>query len=129
MIKPKLYLLVSALALLAWAPHALAGRPGNTPSPVIESVELDTVQQRLTLTGNFFGANTPQLTLGKHQLEVSESTPTQVVAKLPPNLRPATYRLLINNTPSFAEATTLYLQIPRSSNLVQVASAVAAPLK
>lgn len=129
MIKPKLYLLAGTLALLAWAPHALAGRPGSTPSPEIESVELDTAQHRLTLTGSFFGAGTPQLTLGKHQLEVSEASPTQVVAKLPPNLRPATYRLLINNTPSFAEATTLYLQVPRNSNLVQVASAVAPPLK
>lgn len=129
MIKPKLYALASALVFLAWAPHAGAGRPGNTPSPVIDSVELDTAQHRLTLTGNFFGASTPLLTLGKHQLEVSTSTPTQVVAKLPLNLRPATYRLVINSTPSSAEATSLYLQIPRNSDLVQVAAAIALPSK
>lgn len=129
MIKQKLYLFASTLMLLAGAPHALAGRPGSTPSPEIESIELDNVQHRLTITGNFLGATAPQITLGKHRLEVSDATPTQVVAALPPNLRSATYRLVINNVPSLAEATTLYLQFTRNSNGIQVASTPSPQLK
>jgi hypothetical protein len=128
MIKPKYSLVATTLILLSWAPHAGAGRPGSTPAPVIESAEIDPVQHRLTLTGNFFGGSTPVLTLGKHRLEVSESTPTQVVAKLPLHLRPATYRLLINNAKSSADATSLYLQIPWDSS-AQVASSIDSPLK
>lgn len=127
MIKPKHYLVATTLILLSWAPHASAGRPGSTPAPVIESAEIDPVQRRLTLTGSFFGGSTPVLTLGKQRLEVSESTPTQVVAKLPLDLRPATYRLLINNTKSSADATSLYLQIPWGSE--QVASSIDSPSK
>lgn len=90
MIKSNFHLVAATLFFLAWAPHAGAGRPGGTPPPVIESVEVNPVQHRFTLTGRFFGGATPVLTLGKHQLEVSEATPTQVVAKLPLQLRPAT---------------------------------------
>jgi hypothetical protein len=128
MIKPKYYLVATTLILLSWAPHAGAGGRGSTPAPVIESAEIDPVQHRLTLTGNFFGGSTPVLTLGKHRLEVSESTPTQVVAKLPLHLRPATYRLLINNAKSSTDAAKLYLQIPWGSS-AQVASSIDSPLK
>ncbi|UUZ63865.1 IPT/TIG domain-containing protein [Polaromonas sp. P1-6] len=118
MIKPKYYLVATTLILLAWAPHAGAGGRGSTPSPVIESVEIDPVQHRLTLTGNYFGGSTPLLTIGKHRLEVSESTQTQVVAKLPVHLHPATYRLSVSNRPSFTEATSLYLHIPAALEVI-----------
>jgi hypothetical protein len=111
LIKPNSHLVATTLFFLAWAPHAGAGRPGGMPAPVIESVEVNPVQHRLTLTGHFFGGVTPVLTLGKHQLEVSEATPTQVVAKLPRQLRPATYRLSVNNAPTTTEAVSFYLHI------------------
>ncbi len=127
MIKSKLYILASTLAFLAWAPHAGAKGRVSPPAPMIESVEIDSAQHRLTINGNFFGAKKPQLTLGKHRLEVSESTMTQVVAELPPNLQPATYRLSINSASSVVNATSLYLQIPHKSDSTQVASATALP--
>lgn len=126
MIKSQLCILASTLTLLAWAPHAGARGPGSPAAPVIESVEIDSAQQRLTMNGNFFGVKKPQLTLGKHRLEVSESSMTQVVANLPPNLLPATYRLSINNASSAAVNTaSLYLKIPQKSDPTQVASITA----
>lgn len=122
MIKPNFHLLAATLFFLTWAPHAGAGRPGGTPPPVIESVEVNPVQHRLTLTGRFFGGATPVLTLGKYQLEVSEATPTQVVAKLPLQLRSATYRLSVDNTPSVTEAVSLYLHISVPEELASLQS-------
>jgi len=45
-------------------------------------------------------------------LRVSESSQTQVIAKLPQSLPPATYRLLVNHANTRANTTSLYLQIP-----------------
>jgi len=129
MIKTKHYLVATTLILLSWAPHASAGRPGSTPAPVIESAEIDPVQHRLTLTGNYFGSTTPLLMLGKHRLEVSESTPTQVVAKLPVHLRPATYRLSVSSTQSLTGTASLYLQIPLDSGRGSVVSSIGSPSK
>lgn len=129
MSKPKYYFVATTLILLALAPHAGAGGRGRTPPPVIESVEVDPVQHRLTLSGSYFGGTAPLLILGKHRLEVSESTQTQVVAKLPIQLRPATYRLSVNNTQSSTEATSLYLQIPWNSGSEPVVSSIGSPLK
>lgn len=109
--KPSAYLVATIFALLAWVPQAGASGRGSTPSPVIESAEHDPVQHRLILSGSYFGGTTPLVMLGEYRLEVSESTPNQVVAKLPLDLRAATYRLLVSNTESFSGATSLYLQI------------------
>lgn len=127
MINSKLCILASTAALMAWAPHAAANGRGSPPAPMIESVEVDSAQHRLIINGNFFGTKKPQLTLGKHRLEVSESSMTQVVANLPPNLQPATYRLLINSASSVANATSLYLQVPQKLVSTQVAYAAALP--
>ncbi len=113
MIKPKHFLAATTLALLAWAPHAGAGGRGSAAAPVIDSVEIDLVQRRLTLTGNYFGSNsTPLVTIGQHALEVTESSQTQLEAKLPAQLRPATYLLSVSTRPSLTEATSFYLHIP-----------------
>lgn len=128
MIKPKFHLLAGTLALLLGAPYAVAGGRGSAPAPVIEHVEIDALQQRLTLNGNLFKASKLLLTLGKHRLTITEASQTQVVAKLPLNLSPGTYRLVINSPASSAEATSLYLQVPRNTNSVQVASESALPM-
>lgn len=105
-------LFATTLALAAWAAPAAAGGRGTTPPPVVESVEIDPAGSRLNLSGRHFGSSAPLLMLGTHRLEVSESTPTQVSAKLPAQLRPALYRLTINNLQPPSEATSLYLQFP-----------------
>ena len=128
MIKSTLCLLTATLAFQAGAaPTNTSAHSRSLPAPAIESVAMDA--GRITVTGIFYSAVTPQLTLGRHRLEVSDATQTQVIAKLPQNLPPATYRLLINNPNSSGNATSLYVLIPRSSDLVQVVSAGALPLK
>lgn len=115
MMKSNSCLVATTLALLAWVSPAGAGGQGSTPTPVVESVEIDPVGHRLNLSGRHFGSTAPLLMLGAHRLEVSESTQTQVVAKLPAQLRPAIYRLTINNLRPPSEATSLYLQFPPPS--------------
>lgn len=128
MTKLKFHLLASTLALLVGAPYAVAGGRGSAPAPVIEYVEIDSLQQHLTLNGNLFQASKLRLTLGKHLLTITEASQTQVVAKLPLNLSPGTYRLVIHSPASSAEAALLYLQVPRNTNSVQVASESALPV-
>lgn len=115
MIKSTLCLLTAALALQAQAaPTSVMAYGGNNglSAPAVESVAVDAGQ--ITLTGRFHGSGTPVLTLGKHRLEVSESNRTQVTAKLPQSLPPATYRLLVNHANARANTTTLYLQIAQN---------------
>ena len=115
MIKSILCLLAATLAFQAQAAPtsamAYGGNSGLEP-PAVESVVVDASQ--ITLTGRFHGSGTPVLTLGKHRLRVSESSQTQVIAKLPQSLPPATYRLLVNHANTRANTTSLYLQIPRN---------------
>lgn len=111
MFNSKPCLFAASLALLAWGPPAGAGGRGSTVPPVVDSVEVDPVLRHLTLSGKYFGGTKPQVMLGRHQLEVRESTPTHVVARLPAQLRPATYRLSVNNTQAPSEPTSLYLQV------------------
>lgn len=105
-------LFATTLALAAWVAPAAAGGRGSMPTPVVESVEIDPMGHSLNLSGRHFGSSAPLLMLGAHRLEVSESSQTQVVAKLPAQLRPAVYRLTINNLQPPSEATSLYLQFP-----------------
>ena len=110
MIKTTLCLLASALALqVAAAPTGTSAPARSLPAPSIESIVVNA--GLITVTGVFSSVGT-QLTLGKHRLEVSDSTPTQVVAKLPQGLRPATYLLQVNNLNSSGNLTSMFLQIP-----------------
>lgn len=118
MMKSHSCLVATTLALASWVCPAAAGGRGTTPTPVVDSVEIDPMGHRLNLSGRHFGSSAPLLVLGAHRLEVSESTPTQVVAKLPPQLRPAVYRLTINNVQPPSEATSLYLQFPTPAEAV-----------
>lgn len=114
MIKPTLFLLAVTLAFQSQAaPTSAMAYGGNRvlSAPAVESVALDAGQ--IILTGRFHGTGTPVLTLGKHRLEVSGANLTQVIAKLPQSLPPATYRLLVNHANTSANTTSLYLQIPQ----------------
>jgi hypothetical protein len=113
MLKSALFLLVSSLAFHAQAAPTSAmayGQYSGLPAPLVESVMVDAGQ--ITINGRFHSSSAPVLLLGKHRLEVSESSRTQVTAKLPPSLQPATYRLLVNHNNAPANTTALYLKIP-----------------
>jgi|GEM_PF-4448490 hypothetical protein len=116
MIRSTLFLFVSTLALQAQAAPTSAmayGGYSGLSAPMVESVAVNA--GHITLTGRFHGTGIPVLILGMHRLEVRESSRTQVTAKLPQTLPPATYRLLVNYTSTPANATALYLKIPKNA--------------
>jgi len=121
MISPALRLPVSLLVLAIAAPAAIARGAIGQAAPGIESVKIDPARNQMQLRGQFFKPNTAVL-LGKQQLEVIESSQTRIVAKLPPDLPLATYRLLIGSPPSYLNAKPIYLQLPHGAALVQMAS-------
>lgn len=111
MFKLKYVLIAASLVSMGWVPHADAGGRGSALPPVVDSVEVDHALHQLKLSGRYFGGSAPLVTLGKHRLEVSQSTQTEVVAKLPARLRSATYRLSVNNSQTATESNAFYLPI------------------
>ena len=109
--KTQALLLAMALAMGAFQAHARG--PGGATSPEVELIEIDALQQNLLLKGKFFKTNGTVVSLGHHQLAVTESSQTRVVAKLPPNLRPATYRVLVSQSHPHVNPASLYFQIPQ----------------
>jgi hypothetical protein len=109
------------LALVATVPTAFARGAATPPVPDIEHVEVDAAQSQLTLQGRYFKADHTVVMLGRQKLEIAAVSPTQVVARLPVGIRPATYRLLIGTSPAFVNARTMYVQIPLNTASVQVA--------
>jgi len=82
-----------------------------TPIPMILSVETDSAAQHLIIAGQKFGSHPPGVTLGGRTLTVSKHSPTQVVADLPADLRPATYLLTVSDKQGRSYANSLYVQI------------------
>ena len=121
MITRQLTLIVSLVALLVGAPNAFARGAASPPVPEVMNVDIDASQGRITLNGRFFKVRDTVVMLGSHRLAITTSTPTQVVARLPDNLRPATYRLLIGTPPSYVNAKSLYVQIPLGTSAEQMA--------
>jgi hypothetical protein len=95
--------------------------PGAAP-PEVEHLEIDASQQNLLLRGKYFKTNGTAVSLGHHRLEVTESSQTNVVARLPSNLRPATYRVLVSSSYPHVNAASLYLQIPQKPGSVLAAA-------
>ena len=121
MITRHLTLVASLVALLAAAPTAFARGAASPPVPEVVNVDIDAAQSRITLNGRFFKIRDTVVMLGSHRLEITASTPTRVTARLPHNLRPATYRLLIGTPPSYVNAKSMYVQVPAGSPAEQVA--------
>lgn len=120
---------VIALVLAMGTFQAQARGPGGVASPEVEHIEVDALQQHLLLTGKFFIANGTAVSLGHHHLAVTESSQTRVVAKLPPNLRPATYRVLVSASHPHVNAASLYIQIPQKPASWVAAATHEPPLK
>ena len=111
-----------SLVLVMGTFHAHARGPGGAASPEVEHLEVDASQQNLLLRGKYFKTNGTAVSLGHHRLEVTESSQTNVVARLPSNLRPATYRVLVSSSYPHVNAASLYLQIPQKPGSVLAAA-------
>jgi len=64
-------------------------------APVILSVAPDVKQRTLVISGERFGATTPIVRLANRILEVKSASASRIVAGLPADVRPATYRLTV----------------------------------
>ncbi len=84
-------LLPSAALSRADGPH-----PADGPHrPIILNAQPNFTNNTLTVNGKNFGTQTPIVTLNAMALSVASSTDTQLVAKLPTNIPPGSYRLIV----------------------------------
>lgn len=79
-------------------PPAEEREPETSPRFVIDSVSADLNIGELSLRGTFSGydSNTLSVRMGRHRLELAETFDDEVVAYLPPDLRPGTYRVTLS---------------------------------
>jgi hypothetical protein len=101
----------TAVLLVIFGQNAGAIGP-LTPTPMILSAEVDTVQYHLIISGTNFGSTPPLIKLGGQTLAVSGSSPNRLVVDLPADLRPASYLLTISNKRDHSKADSFNLQIP-----------------
>ena len=88
-----------ALLTLTAGPRAIGDEGANGHKPHISSVVADILNHRITIRGEDFGSAKPVLTLGNRTLMVLSASPQQVVAVLPGDVGPGTYRLTLSRTP------------------------------
>jgi hypothetical protein len=78
--------------------RAVAAGPGTprVPTPVILSTSVDFDDRVIVITGKEFGKTEPKVRLANHVLTVRSFTDARVVANLPADIPPATYRLTVS---------------------------------
>ena len=86
------------LALTAGS-GAVGDEKSNGHKPEISSVVVDVPNHRVTIRGEDFGQSKPDVTLGNRTLMVVSASAEQVVAVLPGDVGPGTYRLTLSKTP------------------------------
>jgi len=97
MYKSNIHTAMVAIAL-ATSGHADAAGPGTprVATPVILSTSVDFDDKVIVITGKEFGKTEPKVRLANHVLTVRSFTDGQVVANLPTDIPPATYRLTVS---------------------------------
>jgi hypothetical protein len=103
-VRSRAFALLSVLVVLAagaFAPPAWAA-----PKPIILATQADLAAGTLTIQGENFGAVAPIVKLGGQALVVAQSSPTEIVATLPPGLTEGTYVLGVKRTGAI-EVTSL----------------------
>jgi hypothetical protein len=99
-----------ALAALSASTLAAGGRGTSTPTPVITSASIAPSQGRVTIHGYAFGTAIPQVVLGEQVLLIKQNSEKEIVAQLPTNLLPATYRLhVVRNNVLHSQPFTLFV--------------------
>ncbi len=96
----KTYLLAAGLAGgIAAGGLAIASGRGATvsmpPLPMIVKTAIDVRENVLIITGRYFGATVPTVTLADRALNVKRFSEREVVASLPPGLASATYGITV----------------------------------
>lgn len=96
MYKVTLNIAIIAAGLAVGGIVVAGGRPntGNVP-PLIAKVATDSKENAIIITGWNFGGMAPIVRLGEYVLEVKSFSDKQVVARLPPRMEAANYRLTL----------------------------------
>jgi hypothetical protein len=97
---------VTVVALVAVVAMALTAPAFAGPKPVILATHADLGAGTLTIQGANFGNGVPVVTLASQPLVVQQSSPTEIVAALPPGLTEGSYLLGVGKT-SKAEVTSV----------------------
>jgi cysteine-rich repeat protein len=63
---------------------------------VITTAAADVAAERLLIRGRSFGSGTPHVTLADRALTVLTSSPDEILAELPSDIEPGTYRLVVS---------------------------------
>jgi putative metal-binding protein/IPT/TIG domain-containing protein len=85
----------SVLLLLSFGPDER--EESHDRSPAIASAGVDLEHEQLTIRGRGFGRETPRVTLSGIPLEVQSFNEDEIVARLPADTPPGTYRLRVVN--------------------------------
>src|ERR1700745_971243 len=85
------------LVLACCFPALLEAGPDSRPpdAVVIDSAQADLLAKTMAISGKNFGDLLPVVSLGATALEVTSYSPTTIKAKLPEDLPPSSYRLVI----------------------------------
>lgn len=99
MFKSPLKIALLAIGITACGYATAGGRPspGAMP-PTIVKVAMDARKNALIITGWNFGSTSPTVRLADEVLDVKSFSDNRVVASLPANIEPATYRLTVTAT-------------------------------
>ncbi|MGH8582283.1 MAG: IPT/TIG domain-containing protein [Gammaproteobacteria bacterium] len=88
------------LVLAALNQNAAAVGKGRTalPQPAVMSVGVDHEAGLLIIAGQYFGKAAPTIRLGQEPLKVEQFSADRIVARLPPALQTATYRITVTTS-------------------------------
>ncbi|MGH8549621.1 MAG: IPT/TIG domain-containing protein [Methylococcales bacterium] len=88
-------LLIAAAFVSAGNAYALRTSSSVAKPPQIMSTETEIQGNDMVISGHNFGAQEPIVRLGDQVLSVKSHSDNQTIVVLPPQIRPATYRLTI----------------------------------
>jgi hypothetical protein len=93
----RLLIIIIGLAMFGQSVSAVDMRP-RPAEPVILSTEVDLGNSLMTISGWNFGNSAPIVRLGGQIVMVESFSPTQIVIRLPSDIRLATYLLTVSTT-------------------------------
>jgi hypothetical protein len=93
----RLLIIIIGLTMLGQSVSAVQLRP-RPPEPVILSTAVDSKNELMTISGWNFGNSAPIVRLGGQIVVVESFSPTEIVIRLPSDIRLATYLLTVSTT-------------------------------
>ena len=107
MLKPNQWSLIIIVGLITFGPRVSAVQLApRHQEPVVLSTEFDAQNKLMIISGRNFGNDAPIVRLADQLMEVRSFSPTQIVVKIPADMRLATYLLTISTAGSASASGT-----------------------